>query len=154
MSNFSLSRLTELYLKMQSDPLTLPSSIANANYCLFSKLGLDLNVAGIKRPDITGSRTDLPGTRGRMGGTWSYEGSLAGSGTVGTAPDVDPILQSVFGQAGAAAGSPVSSFGYALSDSLLTFALFKFRTPSTLTQQVGMGCIAKDLEVSMGADVA
>src|SRR4051812_6350275 len=133
MSNFSLSRQTELYLKVQTvDPLTLPTSITNTNYCLFTKLGLDLTVGSIKRADVTGSRTDLPGTRGRMGGTWSYEGSLAGSGTVGTAPDVDPILQSVFGQAGAAAGSPVSSYGYTLSDNLITFALYKFRTPSTL----------------------
>jgi hypothetical protein len=45
----------------------------------------------------TGKSSPLIGTRGRQGGNWTLGMPLIPSGTAGTAPDADPILQAVFG---------------------------------------------------------
>src|SRR5689334_6707192 len=106
----SPNRLQRAYLVTQSDPLVIPNSSGTAsvlgtNQALFTKVSLQPIVAPIRRPDITGYRTTPYEMAGRQSGTWSFDCSLAGSGTAGTVPDVDPILASIFGQAGVVATS-------------------------------------------------
>src|SRR5207244_1430504 len=57
-----------------------------------------------------------------------------------------------FGQVAATVAS--TSVTYNLSDSPLSFALYHFRTPSTVTQRIGMGAIVKDATFTLGPDIA
>ncbi|HXS93183.1 MAG TPA: hypothetical protein VN736_01190 [Candidatus Limnocylindrales bacterium] len=156
MSNYALNRLRRLYMAAQTDPLTLPSSITNTNYCLFSSLDIVGEQQVIRRPDITGSRQDLIGLPGRHTGTWSVSMSLAGSGSAGTAPDCDPLLQAIFGAANTAVAS--TSNTYSLSDNIITCALYHYRHAqngtTALTQQISMGSTVTQATFSLGSDIA
>jgi hypothetical protein len=104
MPNYSLSRLERLFLQMQTAFGTIPNSsgtatVAAANACRHIKATLTNEVATLMRRDKTGSRTATQGVAGRKYGRWSTEMSLAPNGTVAVAPDCDPILQCLYGQA-------------------------------------------------------
>jgi len=153
----SPNRLQRAYLVTQTDPLTIPNSsgtasVVGTNQALFTKVSLQQIIAPIRRPDITGYRTTPYDMAGRQSGTWSFDCSLAGSGTAGTAPDIDPLLVSIFGQAGTvSAGTSVT---YSLSDSVDTFCLYHYRQPSSMQQRVGFGCVASDARFVLGNDIA
>lgn len=107
--NYSFSRLERAYLQTQPAFGVIPNasgtaSVGNSNACRFIRLELQNEVALLERPDKTGTRSMEGMTGGRKMGRWSIEMSLVGSGTPGTAPDCDPILQAIFGQT-AAVGS-------------------------------------------------
>jgi hypothetical protein len=181
----------------------------------------------LERPDKTGTRSMEGMVGGRRAGKWSLELATVGSGTAGTPPDCDPLLQAVFGQsaavgAGTAAissstnASPiVVSFGgahgiasgafevvsfsghtvstsangvflayanstsaltlcgstgngiggatgtmsrvkltYTFQDQITQFALWSFRTPSTLDQRVGNNCVVAEASFALNQDVA
>lgn len=73
--------------------------MAGSNALRHTKFTCDNDVAVITRPDKTGSRSMLIGVKGRASAKWSYEGSLAPNGTLGTVPDADDYLQALMGQA-------------------------------------------------------
>ena len=152
----SLSRQQKAFLVAQTSPLIIPNTsgsatVTNTNACAYGKLTLTPTVAQIQRPDLTGSRGTLPSIKGRMGGNWAMEMSLA-SATAGVVPDCDPILQSLFGQAATVVAS--TSVTYSLSDNIQSFVLFRFRQPSSLTQHLGFGCVVKEATFSVGPDIA
>jgi hypothetical protein len=76
------------------------------------RMELQNEVALLERPDKTGTRSQEGMTSGRKVGRWSIEMSLAANGTPGTAPDCDPILEAMFGQA-----ATVGAGTYAISAS-------------------------------------
>jgi len=43
---------------------------------------------------------------------------------------------------------------YAISDAILSFCLWAFRTPAALQQRVGFGCVAQEATFNLGQDVA
>lgn len=85
-------------------------------------------------PVLTGSRSEVAGIRGRKGATWSIRGlPMIPSGSA-AAPDMDFILQNIFGQANAAS---VYSF---LDSGFKPFSLLGFSTVSGMTSRALWGC--------------
>ena len=74
----------------------------------------------------TGSRSQLVGFAGRRGATFSLEVPLIGSGTPGTAPDIDPLIEAIFGGAGSGSTSVI----YVLADAVAGLTIFSFRDPA------------------------
>lgn len=82
----------------------------------------------IRSAGKTGSRGLLAPLVGRKGATFTCEYPLAGSGTAGTASDLDPVLEGIMGQAGTdSAGVSVT---YALSNAIPGMTFWNFRDPA------------------------
>lgn len=93
-------------------------------------------------PYLTGTFSEQPGIRGRKSATLDMRGlAVIPSGTAGTAPDMDPILQNIFGAASTGTGSNT----YAFTDTgFLPFSVFAFQHGiSTLTSRAFWGCYVK-----------
>jgi hypothetical protein len=71
---------------------------------------------------FTGTSSPLIGTRGRQNANWTLAMPLIPSGTAGTAPDSDPILQAIFGGAPTIVAS--TSVTYNLLDTVSPLGLF------------------------------
>lgn len=105
--SFALSRLERLYLQVETTYGQIPNTtgtatVGNSNACRLIKFSLENQAALIKRPDKTGTRSQQVGVLGRKFGTWSAEMSIAPNGVAGMAPDMDPLMQGIMGQAGTA----------------------------------------------------
>ena len=118
---------------------------ADANRVIKCALGNDVNL--LIRRDKTGTRTGVLGARGRVSSKWSFEASLVGSGTPGTAPPHDVFYQLIFGKAPTGAA-------YTLDDAILSASIYSYRQPSTVEQRVAIGAIAQNFEFTLGQDVA
>lgn len=91
-----------------------------------------------------------PGIAGRKSNnTWSLPNiPLIPSGTAGTPPDMDLVIQSIFGQA------PTGSSYTMLDGSIVTFVLGRFQHLATaLSQQFAIGCITTDYAISINTDI-
>lgn len=156
MSNVAISRLERCYMKAQTPgadtDFNTAASLGNSNYCRHIKLMVKNNVDVLIRRDKTGTRSQTLGVKGREYGSWSYEGSLALSGTAGTVPDFDPILQSIFGQASTSGGGGVVYNFVDTPNMPITIA--SYRTPSTLNQKIGVGCLVNKAVFKIGEDIA
>lgn len=87
-------------------------------------------------PVLTGSRSEVAGIRGRKLASWSIRGlPMIPSGASGVAPDMDIILQNIF-------GAPNSTGAYNFLDSgYLPFTLIGFAANvPTLTARAMWGC--------------
>lgn len=170
---FALTRQERIYLQIAATYGIIPNTtgaatVANANACRHIKATLDNTVATIQRQDKTGSRSATPGARGRSFGKWSLEMSLAPNGTAGVKPDCDPVIQGFMGAIGAAttaiagngfpAGTTVvdasPAYKYTLSDSIIPFILWSFRSPSTVDQRVANACTVSKAMFNVGQDQA
>lgn len=154
---YANSRNERVYLQLESSFGTIPNSsgsatVANGDACRFISSQLDFDPELLQRPDKTGSLGQTAGIAGRGIGNWSLSMSLAGSGTAGTAPDCDAILQCAFGKA--AAVSAGTSVTYALDDNGYSFSLWSFRTASTVAQRVAAGCVVRQARFDLGQNVA
>ena len=157
MPNYTFSRNERLYLQKESTFGTIPNTtgtatLAGSNACRHVKAMLKPDVAILKRPDKTGTRSTSVGVPGRKTGTWSAEMSLVANGTAGVVPDCDPILYALFGQA-ASISSGVSCT-YSLTDAVTSFDMWLFRQPSTVMQRVGLGCVVTEATFQLGPDIA
>jgi hypothetical protein len=130
---------------------TIPS-FGNTNCVRHIKVDLKNEIATLVRRDKTGSRTATIGVRGRSHGTWSYEGSLAPSGTPGTAPDFEPLLVALYGGAPTVGGTRV--YGPFVDQPITTFSLASYRQPSTLNQKIAFGCVPNEITFNLGQDIA
>jgi hypothetical protein len=93
-------------------------------------------------PVLTGTRSEVAGIRGRKLAAWSMRGvPFIPSGAAGTAPDLDIILQSIFGQVSTKVASTSVTYGFS-DTGYLPFSLFGFvpTAVSTLTQRAIWGC--------------
>lgn len=144
MPNFSQSRLEYLHLTKET---TFGQAVApaNDNYCRHIKATLENDRALLIRKDKTGNRSVLPGIKGRAIAKWSTNMSLVTSGSTGV-PDCDVLLQMLFGNS--------SGRSYTLSDGIISGNIWRFREPSTLDQQVGIGAILKTATFTLGQDIA
>lgn len=148
---FSLSRNERAYAVVESTYGTVPSIVA-ADAFKFKKLVLTPSVADLVREDKTGTRSRPAGIGGRRSASGSVSMNLAPSGTAGTAPDIDPLLQSLFGAAPTvSAGVSVT---YALADTIKSFSLASFRTPSTVMQRIAAGSVVTAATFNLGQDIA
>ena len=156
MGNTSDSRKQRCYVQVESSYGEIPNSggtasVANGDACLITSLVTKPTTARIQRPDKTGTLSAVAGYNGRKIGEWSASMSMAGSGTAGTAPDCDPFLQALFGQAGTVV--PATSVTYALADAHPSLSIYNYRSPSTMTQKVAFGAIVQSMRCSFGDDV-
>lgn len=157
MSNFALSRVEYVFPQIETTYGIVPNTtgtatVAGANCCRTIKTTMASQTALIRRPDKTGSRSQVVGSKGRSFSNWSTHMSLAPNGTAGTAPDMDPFLQAIFGVAPTVVAS--TSVTYNLNDAIKSLSLYSFRTPSTLDQRVCLGAVAQEMTLSLGQDVA
>ncbi len=147
----ALSRLERCYMVDQDDYFVVPS-FGNDDAVRHIKGNLMNDIGLLTRRDKTGSRTATIGQRGRGFGKWEYEGSLAPSGSLGTEPDFAPLLKALFGQDPTSGpGGLTYSF---LDDPIPTFAMALYKTPDTLNQKIGYGCVVQEVTFNIGADVA
>lgn len=105
----------------------------------------------ISRPDKTGSLGEIQGISGRKTASWSASMSAAGNGAAGVAPDMDVLLQLIFGKA-VAISAGVSST-YALDDNNYSGSIWHYNDPSTVAQYVAIGAVCSQLAISFGGDV-
>jgi tail tube protein len=157
MPNQIFSKNQRGYVQLESTFGTIPNStgtasVGNSNAFLMEMLKLDAAPALIDRPDKNGSLDWLAGTPGRRGGSWSMKASLAGNGAAGTAPDIGPFLQALFGKAPTIVSS--TSVTYTQDDLSPSLSIYSFRKPSTATQQVALGAVVDQMILTLGGDIA
>lgn len=152
MSNQALSRLERCYMHSETSFGVPPTSFANSDCVRHIKIDVRNNISTLIRRDKTGHRSATLGVKGHGYGTWSYEGSLAPSGTAGTNPDFEPLLVAAMGQAPTLTGGQLV---YTFVDTPIpSFSMASYRTPATLNQRVATGCIVKTLMLNFGQDIA
>jgi len=154
MAKYSLNRLVRGYMAPQTSH-TAAATVTGSNYFLCNKLSLETVTQMIRREDITGSLTDLPGIIGRRSGTWSIDADLTGSGAAGTPPSLDPLYASLFGQT--ATVNAGTSVAYSLCDDAKSFTLYKYVRSSDgtpTTAQIGFGAVPRTVSFSLGQDLA
>lgn len=144
---YPLTREERIYLQNQTAIATIPNSggaatVANSNCCRHTRASLDPVVTTIYRNDKTGQRHRTPGVGGREVGQWSTLMDLAANGAAGVAPDCDPILRGIWGQAPVIVAS--TSVTYSMANGIPNgFAMYSFRQPSGVAQRVGFGCLVR-----------
>jgi hypothetical protein len=151
------SRNERIYTMVESTYGVVPNTggaatVAGSNY--LAHIGFQLNAAQamLVRPSKTGSRTVRSGVGGRRAASWNANlEMLAGSGA-GVAPDCDPILRAVFGQAPTVSAGVSVTYNFA--DTVRSFSAFSFITPNTLMQRIGAGCVAQTASFTLNQDVA
>jgi hypothetical protein len=127
-------------------------AVTGSNCCLIKKAVFKPMVDTLVSESKTGTRTIFSGVPGRHHATFSIELELRSNGAAGVKPDCDPLLQAIFGQAGTVSSGV--SVAYALSDNIPSFTVYNYRTPSTVAQQVAIGCIMQKATFSLGANIA
>ena len=124
---YSGSRLRTLYAVLQSTDLrTANATTTGAKFIRFEELTINPDRPLTEPTYKTGTSSPLIGILGRSANSrWTLRAPLIPSGTAGTPPDTDPILQSIFGAA------PTGS-SYALSDAILPLTIYHFdKTPGS-----------------------
>ncbi|GAC1496109.1 MAG: hypothetical protein NVS1B6_00920 [Steroidobacteraceae bacterium] len=100
-------------------------------------------------PWLTGTRSRQPGILGRKSATWSMSNvPIIPSGVGGTPPDMDPLLQNIFGQA------PTGSSYSFLDTGYLPLTIFDFpHGTATLTNRLIWGAFVTDFTITLNQNV-
>lgn len=131
------------------------ATVANADYLRHIRLQLGgFGGSIINSAAKTRALGRLAGIEGVSGGEpWTLEIPFQMSGTAGTVPDMDAILQAIFGAA------PTVNVGtnviYALADAVPGITLWSFRTDgaggvTNIAQRCAWGCLLNDFEITTG----
>lgn len=148
---YSFNRNQRVYLAVETTFGTA-ATVTGANNCLITKAVFKPNVDTLESQSKTGTRTTFTGVGGRRHGTFSIEMELRANGAAGVVPDCDPLLQALFGQAGVVVAT--TSVTYSLNDNIVSFTAYNYRTPSTVSQQVALGCIVQRATFKLGENIA
>jgi hypothetical protein len=158
---FGYSRNDRAYLQLCATYGVIPNSsgaatLAATNAMRFVNVSLDPLIDLYANPSKTGSRDSIPGIAGRRSGAWTLEVPLQANGSAGVVSDYDALLQCIFGKAPTIVSS--TSVTYGLSDTALSFILWRFRTASdgsyVLNQQAGISCSVASAEFNLGQNLA
>lgn len=100
----------------------------------------------------SGSLGRLPARRGRRSADFEIEVPLQGSGTAGTAPDIDQILVALFGAAGTVVSS--TSVEYEIAETNVGLTIWKFKDPagSNVPNECGVGGLINEFEIKGGEE--
>ncbi len=128
------------------------ASLGNNDACRIITLSTNFRQNLIDRPDKLPTNDFTIGVGGRYNSDWRASMSLAGSGTAGTAPDMDPFLEAWFGAAGVVTAS--TKVQYDPADTTPSLSIWDFKKPSTAMQKVAFGSIVRTMRVTGGQDVA
>lgn len=122
------------------------ATVAGADYVRHTRCEMVPAGTRIASSDKTGTKSATRGAIGSRSGRWTLQQEIRPSGTAGTAPDVDPLLQAAFGQAPTVVAS--TSVTYNLHATAIKSAtIYRFRSPSTVAQQAILGAVVQELSV-------
>jgi len=157
MAAYSGAPLQRLYALAQSALATIPNSggtLTNTGNKLIPHTRAELRriVEMIEAEYKTGTGSMLAGIPGRHSGAFSIECPLMPSGAAGTAPNLAPVLNSIFGVAGTVVAD--TSVTYNQADGIgipLILALFN-ETGSGNTDQFGFGGTPQNFTINLGGN--
>jgi hypothetical protein len=154
MANQTATAKQRAYVQTEPSWGTIPNNagaatLAGGDAYLCESLEMNMTRPLNQRPDKTGALGLLKGTPGRGSASWSTRCSLAGSGAAGTAPDIGPFLEALFGKVGqVAAGVSVT---YAPEDDgNPSVTIWDFNRPATVAQRAIFGAIVQSGRFSWG----
>lgn len=163
--NVNSPRYQRWYVQQQSNLLQFNNTSGTWNNSGAQLIRVDANSVNLTRnapytrfPVLTGTASEVAGIRGRKLASWSIRGCpVIPSGTAGTAPDMDLILQNIFGQAssstsaGSGATATYTVTGGAITGATVTAAGSGYIPGAvSITAAVGTGAILEPLLNSQG----
>ena len=119
---------------------------ANGDYLLTKSLSMVNTSPLLNPPEKVISSGQTIGVSGRKSATWDLSCLIRPSGTAGTPPDLQYLIESVLGAA--ATVSAGVSVTFPTGPSNLSMNLFRYRDPSGMTQQVAIGAIANTMALN------
>lgn len=117
----------------------------NGDYLLTKSLAMQNQSPLLNPPEKVISSGQTIGISGRRSATWDLSCLVRPSGTAGTPPDLQYLIESVLGAA--ATVSAGVSVTFPTGPSNLSMNLWRYRDPSGLTQQVAIGAIANSMSL-------
>jgi len=102
-----------------------------------------------RQPFKTGTPSSLAGIRGRQSGGWTLTAPIIPSGTAGTAPNMDALLQSAMGAAPVTTVSLVT-YGFATARKPLTIFRYDESGLALPSDQYVMGGLPSSMKISFG----
>ena len=160
MAVYSASALDAVYVQAQAanTPRTIPNAAgtwtsAGSILARHESLQLTSNRAVADRPDKTGTKSRLVGITARTSGSFTYTGPLVPNGAAGTAPDLDPILQSLFGQPATIVAATSATYNF-LDSGFIPISFFRYNKSggSSPTNFYAGGCLVQRLTLHLGGD--
>lgn len=155
-------RFERVFIQPQTAFQTVPNSAGTWTQTGAKLLRSGVNGCKIKAdpplipvPWKTGTRSTQPGIVGRKSGaSWSLNNlPVIPSGTAGTAPDMDPLLQGIFGQAGSVSAGVSVTYSF-LDAGFVPFVLARFMHSQTgNTQQFGFGALVTEASFALNGNV-
>lgn len=128
------------------------ATVATADGMQFINCGFSADSNAIESRVRSGSLGDLPPRRGRRVASYELEVPLQGSGTAGTVPDIDQILVALFGAAGSVSAGVSVTYSIAAVNIGLTMWKFKDPAGTNAPNQVAVGGLINDFEISGGEE--
>lgn len=160
MAVYSASALDAVYVQAQAanSPRTIPNSSGTwtATGSILARhetLQFTQNRPVVNRPDKTGTKSYLVGITGRSSGSFTATFPLIPNGAAGTAPDLDPILQCVFGQAATVVAATSVTYNF-LDSGFIPISFFRYNKSggSSPTNFYAGGCVVQRLTLHLGGD--
>lgn len=119
---------------------------ANGDYLLCKSLSMQNQSPLLNPPEKVISSGQTIGVSGRRSASWDLSCLVRPSGSAGTPPDMQLLLESVLGAA--ATVSAGVSVTFPTGPSNLGLNLWRYRDPAGMTQQVAIGAIANSMSLN------
>lgn len=154
---FNISPLERYFVGPQTTFRTIPNTSGSwtttgVKWLRGPRMTLTPNPGYEEAPYKTGTRSRVVGFMTRKNATWSLPNlPVILSGTPGTAPDMDPILQSAFGQTSTGTTNNVYTF---LDQGQVPFILGSYYLASVSeTNRIAWGCIVETITFRFNGNV-
>jgi hypothetical protein len=152
MPNYGQSRLERIYAAVETTH-GVAVAAASGNALRHISVNLKPDTSLIVRPDKTGRRSQVAGAPGRKTGSFTCSHTLVPGSAAGNPPDAKAFFESLMGNAGTVVASTSVTYSPSPTDALKSLTLWRYRTPSSLIQQVGGGCFVSQARFELGGDV-
>lgn len=143
------SRIQEVYLAPEVTLGTIPT-FAGTDACQFERFILNYTEAEVPSPNKSGSLGEPAVEPGRKAASWSASLAVQPTGAAGVAPDAKRLFESAFNSAGVVVAGTSVKYNLAETGDAKSFSAFNVRRPTTLMQQIGLGCIVSTMGWELG----
>jgi hypothetical protein len=147
------SRIQETYLAPEVTLGTIPA-FAGTDACRFERFSLNYTEAEVTDPDKSGSLGEPAVEPGRKAASWTASLAVRPTGTAGVAPDAKRLFESAFNSTGVVVAGTSVKYTLAETGTALSFSAFNVRRPTTLMQQIGLGCVVSSMSWELGQAAA
>lgn len=156
MSNFNSPRYQRWFVQQQAALLAFNNSAGTWTNTGAQTIRVDAGSVTVTRnapysrlPVLTGTKSEVAGVRGRKLAAWDIRGlPLIPSGVAGTIPDIDIILQGIFGQPATIVAATSATYSF-LDSGYLPFSLFGWVHGFTsLTSRALWGCFVSRMTIN------